>query len=152
VTLTTNPNGRLVLVVDDEPAILALTAVALVRAGLRTILAENGAAGLRAFLVEPNTIDLVLADMIMPGMDGVAMVQEIRKVRPNIPVLFMSANSYKVVTVKEMKFPLIDKPFITDDLVSKVIEILDSHIEEERRTAPIEGRRSKSWFGNIGRE
>jgi len=62
----------------------------------------------------------------------------------------MSAYSHKVVTVNETKFPLINKPFIADDLIRKVTETLDSLIKE-RRAVPIEGRGSKSWLRRIGR-
>jgi two-component system cell cycle sensor histidine kinase/response regulator CckA len=120
------------------------------RAGFRSIVAENGAAGLEAFLVEPNTIDLVLADVVMPVMDGITMIREIRKVQPNIPVLFMSAYSHKVVTVNETKFPLINKPFIADDLIRTVTKTLDS-LTKERRAAPIGGKGSNSWLRRIGR-
>ena len=124
VALMANPNG--VLVVDDEPAIARVTFWALAKAGFQPIVEENGAAGLKAFLAESNAIDLVLADVVMPVMDGITMVQEIRKVRPGIPVLFMTAYAHKAVTVKETKFPLINKPFFSEDLLRTVIEILDS--------------------------
>ena len=128
-----NPDERLVLVVDDEPTILCLIDLTLARTGFRPIVAENGAAGLKAFLVEPNAIDLILADVVMPVMDGIMMVQEIRKVRPSMPVLFMSAYSHKVLTVGDTKFPLINKPFLTEDLIRTVTEILGSPIKERRR-------------------
>jgi two-component system cell cycle sensor histidine kinase/response regulator CckA len=121
-----DPNGRLVLVVDDEPMILRAIAVALTRAGFRVIVAENGAAGLETFLVEPDLIDVVLTDMVMPLMDGHAMVQEIRKVRPTIPVLFMSAYPQKVMNaIHGPMFPLIRKPFPMADLIRAMTEILD---------------------------
>ena len=128
-----NPNG--VLVVDDEPAIARVTFRALAKAGFQPIVEENGAAGLKAFLAESNAIDLVLADVVMPVMDGITMVQEIRKVRPGIPVLFMTAYSHKAVAVNETKFPLINKPFFSEDLIRTVIEILDSPKEASGNSA-----------------
>jgi len=67
----------------------------LYRAGFPAIVGENGAEGLKAFLVEPNAIDVELADVVKPVMDGITTVQEIQTVRPNIPALFMP--SYPLV-------------------------------------------------------
>jgi two-component system cell cycle sensor histidine kinase/response regulator CckA len=121
-----DPNGRLVLVAEDETAIVRGITFALARAGFQAIVAENGAKGLDTFLAEPDAIDLVLADVIMPVMDGITMVREIRKVRPDISVLFMSAYPEKVVNaVNGPKFPLIRKPFLMADLVRTIMEILD---------------------------
>jgi two-component system cell cycle sensor histidine kinase/response regulator CckA len=109
---------------------------ALVRAGYRPIFGENGAAGLEAFLVEPNAIDLVLTDVVMPVMDGITMVQEMRKVRPSIPVLLMSGYPEKVVRAfNGEKVPSISKPFLTQTLIRAVTEVLDS---------PLKGRGSRS--------
>ena len=79
---TANPNARLVLVAEDETVIVRGITIALAKGGLRAIVAENGAAGLEAFLAEPDAIDLVLADVVMPVMDGITMVRDIRRVRP----------------------------------------------------------------------
>jgi two-component system cell cycle sensor histidine kinase/response regulator CckA len=106
--------------------ILRAIAAALTSSGFRVIVEENGAAGLATFLVEPDSIDVVLTDMVMPLMDGHAMVQEIRKVRPTIPVLFMSAYPQKVMNaIHGPIFPLIRKPFQMADLIRAMTEILD---------------------------
>jgi len=73
---TANPNAR--LVPEDEIVIVRGITIALAKGGLRAIVAENGAAGLEAFLAEPDAIDLVLADVVMPVMDGITMVRDIR--------------------------------------------------------------------------
>jgi two-component system cell cycle sensor histidine kinase/response regulator CckA len=126
-----NPNGRLVLVVDDEPGIVRAITSALARAGFRATVAENGKAGLEAFLAEPNSIDLVLTDAVMPMMHGITMVREIRQVRPDIPVLFMSAYPQKVVnTTYGATFPLMRKPFLMEELIRAVTEILGSRARE----------------------
>jgi two-component system cell cycle sensor histidine kinase/response regulator CckA len=122
---TAQYSGR-VLVAEDETAIVRGITFALARAGFQAIVAENGAAGLETFLAEPDAIDLVLADVIMPVMDGITMVREIRKVRPQIPVLFMSAYPQEVVNaVNGPKFPLIRKPFLMTDLIRTIAKIFD---------------------------
>jgi two-component system, cell cycle sensor histidine kinase and response regulator CckA len=125
VASTAHPKRRLVLVVDDEAAIVRAITAALSRAGFQAVVAENGAAGLETFLIEPNAVDLVLADVVMPVMDGLTMVQEIRKKRPDIPVVFMSGYPDKMVTTTDgTKFQLIRKPFLIEYLLNAVTEIL----------------------------
>jgi CheY-like chemotaxis protein len=121
-----NPTGRLILVVDDEASVVRSISSSLATAGFRLIVAENGAAGLDAFLSHAEEIDLVLADIVMPGVDGITMAREIRKARPDARVLFMSAYSDTVIsTIGDARFPLIRKPFLPDDLVRAVRASLD---------------------------
>jgi DNA-binding NtrC family response regulator len=116
----------LILVVDDEPSVVRAITATLATVGYRVIVAENGAAGLEAFLSHPDEIDLVLADVVMPIMDGVTMAQAIRRVRPEARVLLITAYSDAVVsTLNEANFPLIRKPFLPEDLVRAVSAILD---------------------------
>jgi two-component system cell cycle sensor histidine kinase/response regulator CckA len=121
-----NPNGRLVLVVDDEPMALRVATAALANAGFRVIVAENGAAGLEAFFANQDHIDLVLADIVMPVMDGTTMAERMKRVRPQTPILLMTAYSDVVIDMlNETKFPLIRKPFLPADLIRAVNANLD---------------------------
>lgn len=78
-----------VLVIDDEEMIRTTLGRVLVRIGLEVILEDNGIAGL-AVLAEDPAIDVVLLDLSMPGMSGQQVLSEIRKTRPNLPVVVMS--------------------------------------------------------------
>jgi CheY-like chemotaxis protein len=121
VAASANPNGRLILVVDDDPSVIRTVSAALAMAGFRAMVAEHGGAGLEAFLLHDKDIDLVLSDVLMPVMDGITMIQEIRKRRSDIPVLLMTAYSDAVITtINHAKFPLIRKPFLPEDLVRVV--------------------------------
>jgi DNA-binding NtrC family response regulator len=114
-------------VAEDETAIVRVICAALAKAGFRAIARENGAAGLEAFLAEPHAIDLVLTDVVMPMMDGITMAREMRNVRPDIPVLFMSAYPQKALNAMNgTEFTLIHKPFLVADLIRTVTEMLDS--------------------------
>jgi DNA-binding NtrC family response regulator len=116
-----NPHGRLILVGDDEPTTLRSVTATLAIAGFRVMVAENGAAGLDAFLGAPDEIELVLTDVVMPVMDGIAMIEEIKKHRPNIRVVLMTGYSEPVIgTIYGAKYPLIRKPFLPDNLVRVV--------------------------------
>src|ERR1051325_4435357 len=121
-----NQHGRLVPVVD-EPAILRAVTAVLAMAGFRAIVAENGAAGLNAFLAFPDEIDLVLSDIIMPVMDGTAMAVAIRKAHPNARILLMTGYADAVIDVmNDAKFSFIRKPFLTEDLVRAVLAALNA--------------------------
>ncbi|MES2694710.1 MAG: response regulator [Verrucomicrobiota bacterium] len=88
--MTNHPTGR-ILVVDDTPANLSLLLDALTEAGHEILVAESGRSALS--LLEHTTPDLVLMDMVMPGMDGVATCRKLKE-RPecrDVPVIFMTA-------------------------------------------------------------
>jgi CheY-like chemotaxis protein len=82
----------LILVVDDEPSVVRAITATLATVGYRVIVAENGAAGLEAFQSHADEIDLVLADVVMPIMDGATMAQAIRRVRSEARVLLITAS------------------------------------------------------------
>jgi DNA-binding NtrC family response regulator len=116
-----NPNGRLILVVDDEPFVVRSITATLAMAGFRVMVAEHGAAGLDAFLSHADEIKLVLADVLMPMMDGIKMAQQIKLARPDARILMMSAYSVAVVNaINEARFPFMRKPFLPQDLVRAV--------------------------------
>jgi PAS domain S-box-containing protein len=82
--------GRTVLVVEDEANIRALLEKTLKRLSLTVLLADEGDAGLALFRSRRTSIDLIISDLHMPGMDGMKLIQAIRQEAPNIPILVMS--------------------------------------------------------------
>src|SRR6185503_19129136 len=78
-----------VLLVEDEPMVRAVAERALTRHGYTVITADSGEAALEV-LGRGETIDLLISDVVMPGMDGPTMVEEARKDRPDLKILFMS--------------------------------------------------------------
>jgi two-component system, cell cycle sensor histidine kinase and response regulator CckA len=114
-----------VLVVEDEPAIRRLVARILGRRGYEVLAAPDGETGLRRFS-EREDIDLVLTDIVMPGLDGVGMAQELRARRPGLPVLFMSGypgDNRPGLDEDDLAW-LIDKPFTPDQLLERVEQVL----------------------------
>jgi DNA-binding NtrC family response regulator len=116
----------LVLCVDDEPLLLRAFRIAIARAGFRTAVAENGAAGLALFLQLKDEVCLVLADIIMPVMGGVRMAERILQHEPQTKVLLMSAYSDEVIgrQVQRSGFPFIRKPFDCAKLIEKIRSIV----------------------------
>ncbi|GAA3887262.1 PAS domain-containing sensor histidine kinase [Sphingomonas limnosediminicola] len=106
-----------VLLVEDEPMVRSVAERALTRHGYQVITADNGEDALE-ILDKGEPIDLLISDVVMPGMDGPAMVREARKSRPNLKVLFMSGYAEeqlrKSIDIENVNF--LPKPFSVTDL------------------------------------
>ena len=104
-----------VLVVDDEPAIREVVACMLEDEGYAVRQATDGLEALRE--MEAEEIDLVLSDLKMPGLDGAALVQGLRRRRLTVPVVLMSAVSS---AVDLPGVPFLPKPFEPERLLNTV--------------------------------
>src|SRR3989442_5178013 len=80
-----------ILVIEDEPRILGFLARGLEAEGFTVDTAGNGAAGLGAARRSPY--DLVLLDLLLPGVDGLTVLQELSRDQPDLPVVIVSARS-----------------------------------------------------------
>src|SRR6266852_3074902 len=67
-------NGELILVVDDEPSILRVTAMVLDKQNYRVLCATNGSEALAVFALQMDSVKAVLTDIMLPSMDGIALV------------------------------------------------------------------------------
>jgi CheY-like chemotaxis protein len=77
-----------ILVIDDQIQVRAAIALALQAKGFDVVGAESGQSGLTSF--EQSEFDLVIADLFMPGIDGVTLIKTVRKRDPGLPVIAMS--------------------------------------------------------------
>jgi CheY-like chemotaxis protein len=82
-------NSHLVLCVDDEPIGLKVRCILLERAGYRVLTAQDGMEGLEIFSREP--VQAVILDYSMPGMHGGEVASRMRQIKPEIPILLLSA-------------------------------------------------------------
>ncbi len=82
--------GQVVLVVDDEPALVALAEESLAELGYEPVGFASAEQALAAAQAEPDRFDLVLSDEVMPGMNGTEFAARLRALRPGLPVLLMS--------------------------------------------------------------
>jgi two-component system, cell cycle sensor histidine kinase and response regulator CckA len=118
-----------VLVVDDEPEIRKLVTAMLARNGYRVLSADSGENALRLFKTNPDT-DLLLTDVVSPGMSGPMIADQISALKPDIKVLFMSGyDGTQVVQryVIERGYSLLTKPFSMEQLESKVRAVLSTN-------------------------
>jgi CheY-like chemotaxis protein len=81
--------SHLVLCVDDELIGLQVRKILLERAGYRVLIAQDGPDGLEVFENEP--VDIVILDYSMPGMHGGEVATRMRKIKPQVPILLLSA-------------------------------------------------------------
>lgn len=84
------PQGPTLLVVDDEEALCQLIRDALARRGYRVLVATSGVDGVRLYREHAGHVQLVILDMVMPGMDGRAVFEALRTIDPDVRVLVSS--------------------------------------------------------------
>lgn len=119
--------NQTILLVDDECEILALVRTFLERAGYVVITAGDGEEGLRAYEKYQSDIDLLLTDVSMPKMNGIDLAFHVRQLGPRLPILFMSAETWRV----DRSFACVQKPFKVDELILRLTHALGS---SHRRT------------------
>lgn len=119
-----NDSKKRILVVDDEQELVEILEFFLVDDGFETVKANNGAEALRQFNL--HDIDLVISDVHMPVMNGLAMYEQIRHIDLKVPVLFISG--YSDLTDERAKtigaLALFNKPIDTENLIKAVIKSL----------------------------
>ncbi|WP_163338972.1 cache domain-containing protein [Desulfopila sp. IMCC35008] len=119
---------EMVLLVDDEEVVLEVGSEMLKSLGYRVKLATGGESALKTISEEGESIDLVIMDMIMPGMDGETLFFKIREKLPLIPILLSSGYSYNEQADAIMKGGcngFIQKPFSLSDFSQKIRTVLD---------------------------
>ncbi|TWR92916.1 sigma-54-dependent Fis family transcriptional regulator [Pseudomonas saxonica] len=131
-----------VLVVDDEPKLCDLLSSVLSQNAIEVFTAGNGLQALT--LLEQESIDLVISDWRMPGMDGPQLLAEIKLRYPHIPVIVMTAYSTVKNAVQSMRngaYDYIAKPFDIDELditVSKALQFRDILRDNARLRAELD--------------
>lgn len=95
-------------------------------AGYRVIVAGDGTAAWEEWLTHREEICLVLSDVVMPEMDGLALAEKILEADPAAKILMMSGYSDAALEVRARKtLPFIRKPFLTGDLLRKIGSMTD---------------------------
>ncbi len=120
--------GETVLVVEDEPDIRALACEMLEGHGYRTLAAASGEEALGLAVRHPGTIDLLLTDVVMPGLSGPALAERFAVVRPHARVLYMSGYAGDDLVrrgVAQESPHVLTKPFSAEALCARVRESLE---------------------------
>jgi two-component system cell cycle sensor histidine kinase/response regulator CckA len=118
--------GLTILLAEDEHAVRALAKRVLERAGYRVLDASNGDDALALFTGEGDEVDLVISDVVMPGLRGTELARELELRRPGIPILFMSGYADDEL-VRRGVFPehvaFLKKPWSHQDLLRSVRQL-----------------------------
>ena len=116
-----------ILFAEDEELVRVFTKRILEMAGYQVIVAENGEEAVARFK-EHGDISLVLSDVVMPRKTGKAMIGEIKRIKPEIKVIFITGYDPDIMHDKGMHeegVEFIRKPFRKSDLLRKIREVLD---------------------------
>ena len=114
-----------ILVIEDEPGVRLAVKDELEFEGFRVRLAENGAAGLAAILESPP--DLIVLDIMLPGVNGFELCQQVRATGVRTPIIIITARSQEIDKVRGLDLgadDYITKPFGLSELVARVRAVL----------------------------
>ena len=118
-----------VLLVEDEPTLRALTARVLRDLGYQVLEAAHGAQAIELVLAQTQPLQLLLTDIVMPGMRGNLLAERLVDLLPNLKVLFMSGYVGSALDVQGWlgtRAAFLQKPFSPDLLARKLREVLDA--------------------------
>jgi len=122
--------GEVVLVVEDEPDVRRMAERILTKGGYSVISTSGGEEALDVCRRADRAIHLLLTDVIMPGMLGTELVEQISTVRPELEVIFMSGYSHEVLAPRALAEQgagaFIEKPFSASELLKAVRGLLDA--------------------------
>jgi CheY-like chemotaxis protein len=116
-----------ILVIDDEPVVGRVAQRILESCGLKVLVADSGRAGIE-LLESGERVDSVLLDLTMPEMDGAQTYHELRKRRPDLPIVLCSGYSRAEVQARfagRAAPPLVEKPFTTSLLIAAIRNTLE---------------------------
>ena len=139
-----------ILIVDDEKNYLLVLEALLGSEGYEILTCDNAKESLR--LIRESDLDLVITDMKMPGMNGIELLEECKKVKPHLPVIMMTAYGTIELAVEAMKkqaHDYITKPFQNEELKLTVKKALKNYrlVKENQRLS--EALLDRYRYGNI---
>jgi two-component system, cell cycle sensor histidine kinase and response regulator CckA len=127
---TTLEGSETILVVEDDDAVRKMTRTFLTIRGYTVLEAKNASDAIEIVTHLCKSIDLLLTDVVMPGVKGRELAQQVSSICKGLPVLYMSAYTEDAAVnngILDEGTAFIEKPFGPDDLASKVRELLESN-------------------------
>jgi DNA-binding NtrC family response regulator len=129
VTKSGARGSETVLLVEDDAMVRRLTEATLERAGYCVLSVANGADALRLAAGRGASIDLVITDVVMPGMPGPELVRRLEEAYPGLRVLYMSGYADDTMArfgLSGERVSFLAKPFAPSELARRVREVLDT--------------------------
>jgi two-component system response regulator AtoC len=142
--------SRQILVVDDEPKMRRVLEIMLQKLGHQVFCASNGREALEVF--QDNTIDLIIADLRMPEMDGIELLSNLRARKFDVPVLVVTAHGTVETAVAAMKYGAFDyivRPFDMDALLLAIERALAA-AALTRQNAFLRSEIDRGWHSFVG--
>lgn len=127
VTLAAAGGSETILLVEDEESVRQLVRETLAARGYRVLEADNGAAALALAVARFDTIHLVITDIVMPGLSGHELVEQLLPARPGMKVLYFSGyaeDAFPTALSSAAQSAFLQKPFTLQSLSRKVREVL----------------------------
>jgi PAS domain S-box-containing protein len=121
-------NGELILLVDDEPSLSVIASQTLQAFGYRVLTATDGADALGAYVAHKGEIAVVLTDMMMPIMDGPAMIYALRRINPEVKIIATSGvnSNCGMTKLADMRIQyFLTKPYTAETLLKTLRAILE---------------------------
>jgi len=120
-----------ILIVEDDPAVRRVAQRILRNAGFQVRTAAHGHEALKSSQQDPNRIDVLVTDVVMPRMSGLELAEEMERIWPGLCTLFISGYTDSMLSAEEtwpVNRAFIAKPFAADSLTQKVRELLDTRV------------------------
>ncbi|MDK9718824.1 MAG: hybrid sensor histidine kinase/response regulator [Trichlorobacter sp.] len=143
------PAKATILLVDDEPMVLKMLQTFLESQGYQIICATGGQEALNIIEQQQHTVDLLITDIRMPDMNGIRLLEAVRQLLPNLPVLLMTGyTDFELVVegLKQHAFDLLFKPIDFDQLtwcISKALAFLMTQRMEQQYRSRLEEQVAK---------
>ncbi|MGA3163137.1 MAG: PAS domain S-box protein [Verrucomicrobiota bacterium] len=125
-TLPPEMHGELVLVVDDEAHVREVIQQLLEKHGYRVATAAEGSEAMKFFTQHRAEIKAVVTDLMMPGMDGAALIRALRHLDPRLPILIMTGMGEQtdIKGIQSLGLPVLLKPFVRGELLTALYQAI----------------------------
>lgn len=119
-----------ILLVEDEPSVRSVASTALKMFGYQVVEASSGVEAIELVASISGTVSMLITDLVMPGMGGIELANQLRAKYPHIQVLCLSGYSETMLSEQQICYPFLSKPFTIQQLMGRVREILDKKAEQ----------------------
>jgi len=134
------PGHQTILIAEDEPLVANYAERVLQQAGYRTLRAQDGIEAVNIFQRDPDKVALVLLDVVMPKLNGHQVCEQIRALKPDLPIVFCTGydpESSLTGYVGHRSEILIAKPYSSQNLLTTIGEALDAVMEDAGHGIPV---------------
>jgi len=131
------PGRETILIVDDEEFILDTCAAMLETMGYKVLFADSGEKALEVFRKNQSKIDLVILDVVMPGMDGLETFEHLKQIDPQIKIIMSSGYGIEDINeeiIKDGRTELIQKPFSLNQINQIIRDMMNGTVGGETRS------------------